>query len=163
RPRHAAQPQARAPSALGGRDPPRRPAGFVQPGTGGRTGGTRRARCRRGGGQPADPRVRFPRRLPQAHRHRGQLMALRPTIVRPLVVKEAVRLAANRGALALAALLVAAAGLVAVFDRGGEQFANNPRPLTHFWVDYWRDGPWVEHLKSHVPDDLAAAVHFRPD
>jgi hypothetical protein len=90
-------------------------------------------------------------------------MALRWPIVRTLVVKEALRLAANRGALVLAALLVAAAGLVAVFDRGGEQFANNPRPLTHFWVDYWRDGPWVEHLKSHVPDDFAAAVHFRPD
>jgi hypothetical protein len=90
-------------------------------------------------------------------------MAVRWPIVRTLLTKEALRLAANRGTLVLAALLVAAAGLVAVFDRGGEQLANNPRPLTRFWVDFWRDGPWVEYLRSHVPEDLSATVHFRAE
>ena len=30
-------------------------------------------------------------------------------------------------------------------------------------VDYWRDGPWVEYLTAHVPDELRPQVHFRAE
>src|SRR5262245_14834605 len=82
-------------------------------------------------------------------------------IVRTLVGKEALRLAANRGALVLAALLVAAAGLLAAFDRGGVDARVAPPPLESFWVDYWQPGPWVEHLRAHLPDGLRSRVRFR--
>jgi hypothetical protein len=90
-------------------------------------------------------------------------MAVRWPIVRTLVVKEALRLATNRGAIVLAALLVAAAGLLAAFDPGGERLVSSPRPVEQFWVDYWRDGPWVKYLKAHVPDELRPRVYFRAE
>ena len=90
-------------------------------------------------------------------------MALRRPIVRTLVVKEALRLAANRGALVLAALLVAAAGLLAAFDPGGDRLVSDTRRLQRFWVDYWHDGRWVEYLKAHVPDEFRERVQFRAE
>jgi hypothetical protein len=90
-------------------------------------------------------------------------MSVRWPIIRTLVVKEALRLAANRGALVLAALLVAAAGLLAAFDPAGERLANRPRRLDRFWVDYWNDGPWVDYLKAHLPEELRPRVRFRSE
>jgi hypothetical protein len=35
------------------------------------------------------------------------------------------------------------------------------RGVHHCYVDYWEDGPWIEFLKSHVPESLAGHIHFR--
>jgi ABC-2 type transporter len=88
---------------------------------------------------------------------------MRWPVVRTLVHKEARRLAGNRGALVLAALLVASAGLLTAFERGGLVTPGATRPLGRFWVDYWRPGPWVEHLRANIPDELDGQIRFRAE
>jgi hypothetical protein len=30
-------------------------------------------------------------------------------------------------------------------------------------IDYWQDGPWIEHLRRSVPAEFAAAIRFRSE
>ncbi len=82
-------------------------------------------------------------------------------IIRVLLHKEALRNLANRGGIALALLLVVAALLLSVFG-GGAESGGFVRGVRHCVVDYWEDGPWVEHLRRNVPDELGGQVRFRP-
>jgi hypothetical protein len=82
-------------------------------------------------------------------------------IIRTLLAKEVRRLAANRGALALAGLLVATALALSLFGAGGPDFGGLTGPRT-FWIDYWQDSPWVEHLRATIPPELRDRVRFRP-
>lgn len=78
-------------------------------------------------------------------------------IVRTLFRKEVSRLASQRSAMVLAALLIASAVLLRTF--GQEQF--EPQRIHTCWIDYWTDGPWIEHLRSHVPSQLRDQIRFR--
>lgn len=89
------------------------------------------------------------------------MTSMRWPIIRTLVHKEARRLAANRGALVLVALLVVAALLLSAFDRGGVPSLGGPSAVRRFWVDYWLDGAWVQHLRQNMPAELAPLVRFR--
>src|SRR5262245_53416706 len=88
---------------------------------------------------------------------------MRPRILKTLLHKELLRLAANRGAVAPAALLVAAAGLLALFsDRAGAPGAGLTGNVPLVYVDYWDEyDPWLEHLRGSVPESLKERVTFR--
>jgi hypothetical protein len=86
---------------------------------------------------------------------------MRWQILRTLLHKEVLRHLANRGGLVLVLLLVAASMLLSFFG-GQETVAGGLAPGVRLcYVDYWQDGPFVEHLRRHVPEDLAALVQFR--
>src|SRR5947208_223331 len=74
---------------------------------------------------------------------------MRLAVVGTLAGKEVRRLAGNRGALAVTALLVASALGLALADRGPALAGGGE--LRVCWVDYWGDGPWVGHLRANVP------------
>jgi hypothetical protein len=86
-------------------------------------------------------------------------------ILRALVVKEVRRHVANRGGLALAGLLVAAAVLLSAFNptqvdagaAGGDLVGG----VHHCYVEYADDTPFVTALKEKVPPGLKAQVVFR--
>jgi hypothetical protein len=88
---------------------------------------------------------------------------MRLRILRTLLHKELLRLGANRGAVAPAGLLVAAAGLLALFsDRAGAPAAALTGGAPPIFVDYWDErDPWVEHLRGSVPEALKERVTFR--
>jgi hypothetical protein len=85
---------------------------------------------------------------------------MRWRVLRTLLHKEALRHLANRGGLALVLLVVVAALLLSSFGGGPAQVLLPGVRLCY--VDYWEDGPLVEHLRDNVPPELAAQVHFRP-
>jgi len=85
---------------------------------------------------------------------------MRWCIIRTLASKEVLRLLANRGALILGALLIVFALLLAVFDRDGGP-AIPLGGLQQCYIDYWQDGPWIEHLRKNVPTDLHRMIKFR--
>ncbi len=83
-------------------------------------------------------------------------------ILRTLLHKEVLRHLANRGGIVLAALLVVASMLLPLFgqDEGpANGFAGGTQ---HCFVDYWEDGPWIEHLRQSLPAGLRPHVRFRP-
>ena len=84
-------------------------------------------------------------------------------IIRALLVKEWRRHLANRGGIALALLLVAAAVLLSVFApeeaAGGTGMVGG---VHHCFVEFDRPTSLVEHLKENVPKELAGQVVFRP-
>jgi branched-subunit amino acid transport protein len=85
---------------------------------------------------------------------------MRWRILRVLLYKEARRHLANRGGLALLLLLVVAALLLSF---GGDPAGGGLAPgVRRCYVDYWEDGPLVEHLKANVPPELRDSVRFRP-
>jgi hypothetical protein len=86
---------------------------------------------------------------------------LRWRILRTLLHKEALRHLANRGGIALALLLVVAAMLLSFFGRGDTP-SQALGGVSHCFVDYWEDGPWIEHLRGSVPPELKRQVMFRP-
>jgi len=89
---------------------------------------------------------------------------MRPYILRALVLKEFHRHLANRGGLALALLLVAAAVLLSVFNPGGAGDAGATGMVGgvhHCYVEYAEETPLVEYLKAHVPDGLKQQIRFR--
>jgi hypothetical protein len=86
---------------------------------------------------------------------------LRWRILRTLLHKEAMRHLANRGGIALALLLVVAALLLSFFGRGDTP-SQALGGVSHCFVDYWEDGPWIEHLRGSVPPELKRQVMFRP-
>jgi hypothetical protein len=82
-------------------------------------------------------------------------------ILRTLLHKEALRHLANRGGLALVLLLVVASLLLSLF--GGDQQAPGFAPGVRLcYVDYWQDGPLIDHLRENVPEALDGKVRFRP-
>jgi hypothetical protein len=84
-------------------------------------------------------------------------------IIRTLVYKEALRHLANRGGIALAVLLLVLALLLSASGRSAavQSGLGFIRGVHHCYVDYWEDGPWIDFLKSHVPESLAGHIHFR--
>jgi hypothetical protein len=82
-------------------------------------------------------------------------------ILRTLLVKEVRRQLANRGGIALTALLVVAALLLAFFGGDGGQAGNLPGGVERCFVDYGREDGWVAHLKANVAPELRPRVVFR--
>jgi hypothetical protein len=84
------------------------------------------------------------------------------SILRTLLKKEAMRHVANRGGIALAFLLVVAALLLSMFRRGDTSTESLTAGVQYCFIDYWEDGPWLQHLRKHVPTELRSQVQFRP-
>lgn len=84
-------------------------------------------------------------------------------ILKALLQKEFARHLANRGGIALAFLLVAAAVLLSVFAPQEAAAAGTGMVggVHHCYVDYDKSSPLVEHLKTNVPPELKAQVVFR--
>lgn len=83
-------------------------------------------------------------------------------ILRTLLHKEVLRHWANRGGIALAALLVVASLLLSLFGQDDGPATGFVGGVQHCFVDYWEEGPWIEHLRQSVPAALRAHVRFRP-
>jgi ABC-2 family transporter len=82
-------------------------------------------------------------------------------IVRTLFWKEVQRQLANRGSLALAALLVVASLLLTLFNRGGGPGGALSGGVEYCFIDYWRDDDWVRHLHRSVPPEFEGRIKFR--
>ncbi len=82
-------------------------------------------------------------------------------ILRTLLAKEARRQLANRGGIALAALLVVAALLMTFLGGDGGQAGSLLGGLEYCFVDYGREDAWVAHLKANVAPELRRRVVFR--
>jgi hypothetical protein len=114
---------------------------------------------------PTDPPTTFPgvsESFCALHPSLFTFPRCRWAILRTLIHKEALRHLANRGGIALALLLVVAALLLSLFrknDAGTEALAGG---VQHCFIDYWEEGPWLEHLKRNVPAELRGRVQFRP-
>jgi hypothetical protein len=82
-------------------------------------------------------------------------------ILKTLLHKELLRHLANRGGLVLMLLLVVFALLLSLF--GGAQGAGGgiAAGVQRCYVDHGFEGPLVEHLRNHVPEDLKDLVRFR--
>ena len=90
---------------------------------------------------------------------------MRLHIIRALVDKEFARHLANRGGIALALLLVAAAVLLSVFapdeaggNAGGTGMVGG---VHHCFIEYDRPTPLIEHLMANVPKAMAEHIKFR--
>jgi hypothetical protein len=83
-------------------------------------------------------------------------------ILRTLLLKEWLRHMANRGGIVLVVLLLAAAMLLSFFGKSsapaGAFVIGGVRCC---YVDYWQDGPWIEHLRRSVPAELKTSIVFR--
>lgn len=87
---------------------------------------------------------------------------MRLYILKALVQKEFARHLANRGGIALALLLVAAAVLLSVF--APEETASGTGMVGgvhHCFIDFDRATPLVKHLQANVPRELKEQVKFR--
>jgi hypothetical protein len=83
-------------------------------------------------------------------------------ILRTLLYKEILRHLANRGGLTLVGLLIVATMLLSFFGTRDGGLGGPTAEVKQCFVDYWEDGPLVEHLKSRVPAALKERVRFRP-
>jgi hypothetical protein len=83
-------------------------------------------------------------------------------ILRALLKKEVARHLANRGGIALALLLIAAAGLLSVF--APQQASGNNTDMVggvhHCYIEFDRATPLVKHLDANRPPELKAALRF---
>jgi hypothetical protein len=83
-------------------------------------------------------------------------------IIKALLVKEWRRHVANRGGIALALLLIAAAVLLSVFApteaAGGTGMVGG---VHHCFIDYDRATPLIKHLEANRPPELKAQIRFR--
>jgi hypothetical protein len=84
-------------------------------------------------------------------------------ILRALVRKEFARHLANRGGIALALLLVAAAVLLSVFapQEAAAAGTNMVGGVHHCFVEFDRATPLIRHLQENVPADLRTQIVFR--
>ncbi|OAI55199.1 hypothetical protein AYO44_00360 [Planctomycetaceae bacterium SCGC AG-212-F19] len=73
-------------------------------------------------------------------------------ILRTLIRKEVLRHLANRGSIMLALVLVCMALLLSVFGKSNTQ-PGMQVAVERCFIDYWQDGPWIEHLRRTVPED----------
>lgn len=89
-------------------------------------------------------------------------------IIRALIAKEWHRHLANRGGIALALLLVAAAVLLSVTTkRGGAKGAAGGAAglvggVNHCLVQYDKQTTFITHLIEHVPPEMQQQIHFQP-
>lgn len=84
-------------------------------------------------------------------------------ILKALLVKEWQRHLANRGGIALAVLLVAAAVLLSVFAPTEAATGTGVvGGVHHCYIEFDRPTPLVKQLKDNVPKELAGQVVFRP-
>jgi hypothetical protein len=83
-------------------------------------------------------------------------------ILRTLLGKEIQRQLANRGALALAGLMVAAAFLMSMFGKEEGGASSLTGGVDCCFVDYWQDDPWIDYLRQSVPVNMRGQVKFRP-
>jgi len=83
-------------------------------------------------------------------------------VLRTLLKKEALRHVANRGGIVLAFLLVVAALLLTMFRRGDTSTESLTSGVQYCFVDYWEESPWLNHLRTHVPQELRNQMQFRP-
>jgi hypothetical protein len=84
-------------------------------------------------------------------------------ILRALLHKEFARHLANRGGIALALLLVAAAVLLSVFAPQETAAAGTGMVggVHHCFIEFDRPTPLIEHLQENVPPDLKSQIVFR--
>lgn len=84
-------------------------------------------------------------------------------ILKALLQKEFARHLANRGGVALALLLVAAAVLLSVFSPPEATAAgtNAVGGVHHCFVEFDRASPLVKHLRANVPPELKSQIVFR--
>ncbi len=84
-------------------------------------------------------------------------------IIKTLVHKEALRHLANRGGIALGALLLVLALLLSVTGESAsfQSGFGFMRSVHRCYIDYWEDDPWIEFLKARVPESLAGQIEFR--
>jgi hypothetical protein len=84
-------------------------------------------------------------------------------ILRALLRKEFGRHVANRGGIALALLLVAAAVLLSVFAPQEASAAGTSMVggVHHCYIEFDRGIPLIDHLQKNVPADLKAQIVFR--
>lgn len=84
-------------------------------------------------------------------------------VLQALLAKEFQRHLANRGGIALALLLVAAAVLLSVFSpeeaAGGTGLVGE---VHHCYVEFDRSTPLIKHLQANVPPELKTQLVFRP-
>jgi hypothetical protein len=83
-------------------------------------------------------------------------------ILKTLLHKEALRHLANRGGLVFLVLLVVFAMLLSFFGNNPNTAGGLTAGVQRCYVDYWRDGPLVDHLRRHVPAEFEGQVRFRP-
>jgi ABC-type transport system involved in cytochrome c biogenesis permease component len=75
-------------------------------------------------------------------------------ILRTLISKELRRLAADRGIILLGCVLVCMGVLLSLFGkRASEGLGLGPGGNGKCIIDFWEDGPWVEHLRRNVPTE----------
>jgi hypothetical protein len=86
---------------------------------------------------------------------------MRWRILRTLLHKEVLRHLANRGGIALVALLLVASMLLSFFGSGSGQ-PGLTSGVRLCYIDYTEDGPLLDHLRGTVPAELASSVQFRP-
>lgn len=88
---------------------------------------------------------------------------MRVYILRALLAKEFRRHLANRGGIALGLLLIAAAGLLSVFNPGGADAAGTGMVggVHHCYVEFAGPLPLVDHLRANLPAELKQQVVFR--
>ncbi len=79
---------------------------------------------------------------------------MRPRILRALLGKELRRLGANRGAIGMLLLLVVASALLSAFGAQSLRQAAAGGDSARCRIDYWRDSPWVEHLRANRPTEV---------
>jgi hypothetical protein len=84
-------------------------------------------------------------------------------ILRALLRKEFARHLANRGGIALALLLVAAAVLLSVFapQEAAPAGTSMVGGVHHCYIEFDRATPLIKHLQENVPPDLKAQIVFR--
>jgi hypothetical protein len=86
---------------------------------------------------------------------------MRWPILKTLLNKELLRHLANRGGLVLMLLLVVFALLLSVFGRGQAAGGGFAAGVQRCYVDHALDGPLVQYLRTHVPDEMKDEVGFR--
>ncbi|VTS05113.1 ABC transporter permease [Tuwongella immobilis] len=94
---------------------------------------------------------------------------MRWRILKALFAKEVGRYVANRGGIALAALLVVATILLSVFNPnplGGTASTSSSGGglvggLHHCVIDSAIRSPWIDHLRANIPPELAGQILFR--
>ncbi len=88
--------------------------------------------------------------------------SMRWYILRTLLHKELLRHLANRGGITLALLLVVAAMLYSFFGKEDSPAGTLVGGVQHCYLDYWEDGPWIDHLRRNIPKNLQEQILFRP-
>lgn len=86
---------------------------------------------------------------------------MRWPILKTLLHKELLRHLANRGGLVLMLLLVVFALLLSLFGGASAGGGGIAAGVQRCYVDNGINGPFVEHLLSHVPEDLKPLIKFR--